>query len=99
MTLGKVEALLRLARDPHAAEGERRNALAAARKLAAKADESNVHNARPRPPPGRVEPRGGVECWVGDPPMHAAVCRQGSNGCPDCARVLAFRMWLRGQAK
>lgn len=97
MTVGKVEALLRLARDPQAAEGERRNALAAARKLAAKADASGVRHARP-PAPGRVEQRGNVECWVGAPPEHPAVCRQGFGGCPDCARVQAFRAWLRGQA-
>lgn len=92
----KIEALLRLARDPQAAPNEARNALSAARKLAAKADASGVHQ-RPRAPTGRVESRGGVECWVGDPPVHGPRCRQTGAGCPDCLRVIAFRAWLAGQ--
>ncbi len=76
MSVAKIDALLRLARDPQAAPGERRNAIAAARKLAEKCDEarerpSGVHE-RPPAPPGRVERRGGVDCWVGAPPVHPA---------------------------
>ena len=45
---------------------------------------------------GYTERRGGVDCWVGDPPTHGPRCQQFGQGCPDCLRIEAFRRWLNG---
>ena len=89
---------MRLARNPAAAPNEARNALAAAEKLRQREPRSDPWHAPPRPPPGRVEQRGGVECWVGNPPTHGAVCSQGFNGCAECQAIDRWRRWLKGMA-
>jgi hypothetical protein len=96
----KVVLLERLASDPGAAPGERENARRAAARLRLRAPANDAPPyAPPRPPPraSRVERRGGVDCWVGDPPTHGPICAQGFGGCGDCLAIEAWRRWLRGQ--
>lgn len=88
-----IERLLRLASNPAAAPNEARNALAAAEKLR-KREPSSAPPPPTPPPPGRVEQRGGVECWVGNPPKHGPVCSQGYGGCAECQAIARWRRWL-----
>lgn len=99
----KIAALERLASDKGATAGERDNALRAAAALRARAPDSGLHD-RPEaspPPRGGVESRGGVDYWVGEPPIHGRRCTGGGEGsslggCLDCARIETWRRWLRG---
>ena len=94
----KLEHLERLAADPAAAAGERRNALAAARRIAEKYP---ALAARPpaRPPfvwPGTAPPRRAApRPWSGDAPTHGPVCTLTTmTGCEECRAIERWRAWL-----
>lgn len=88
---GKVAALERLAANAAATPGERDNALRAAARLR---EREPVPPSSPRVAAG-PQWRGGVECWVGEPPAHGRVCFQGAGGCPECNAIERWRAWLR----
>lgn len=92
----KATLLERLAANGAASPAERETALRVASRLRARAPSS----ARPSAPSsaGAPEWRGGVECWVGEPPAHGRVCFQASGGCPECNAIERWRRWLRGAA-
>ncbi len=92
----KAALLERLAANDGASPAERETALRVASRLRARAPSS----VRPSAPSSAGAPqwRGGVECWVGEPPTHGPVCFQGSGGCPECNAIERWRRWLKGAA-
>lgn len=101
-TASKIAALERLAADPAAAPGERRNALDAARKLRAKLPSAPDDAGDPW---NRIadELRRAARAWhdaaadSDTSPVHGRRCTgapsyAGGPGCADCARILAWRL-------
>jgi hypothetical protein len=105
--LAKARALERLAADDAATPGERRNALAAAAKLRARAP------SRVEPPPDPMaelldELRRQAQAWHAassrvasdGSPIHGPRCTGGPTyvggpGCAECGRILAWRRAMR----
>lgn len=90
----KAALLERLAANDGATPAERETALRLAARLRERAGAPS--SARPSvASSARAEWRGGVECWVGEPPVHGRVCFQGPGGCAECAAIERWRAWLR----
>lgn len=94
----KAALLERLAANDAATPAERETALRVASRLRARAPSSPRPSAPSSPhasSAGAPQWRGGVECWVGEPPVHGRVCFQGPGGCVECNAIERWRAWLR----